>query len=184
MIRHAHAHTRRGLSTTQIVLICVGGVLVAGCVVSALLTALLLPALGKARFKAKGLKSRAQIQLVIQSRSLYQLSNEGSDVQPPTLQVLQDENYIDPALLDSPFGPVADGRGDYWFRVTAVTEEDVDDPGHFVLMYDRAMYAEGEEVAVGYLDHTDAIIPTYELDMLIMMDPNREADFDLPAPRN
>jgi len=188
------AHTRRGLTTLQIVLIVLGVlVLIGGCVIAGLI-ALLLPALTQARMQAQGLRSEFNITEVLMSAELDTMDTAlldiSDDAQAPAdavmttmcvidTQALIDGQLISPMALDSPFDD--DGVGDdYWtysqpFNMTAVHST-----GPMVVMYDKEMYASQRIVAVGFSDGSADVIPISQFEALLRNPTNAQTDFQLP----
>ncbi|MHC4218195.1 MAG: hypothetical protein ACYSU7_07020 [Planctomycetota bacterium] len=136
----------------------------------------MLPAVGKARENAKAMKSAAQVRELAVAMMIYAADND--DAAPPDLKALAD--YIDPRLLHSPFGPVSDGRGDFWMNTSLKRLSQSRFPDQQVAFYDRAMYEHSHELAVGFFDGHIQVMDTWEFETLIEEEANAGTDFDLP----
>ncbi|MHC4787463.1 MAG: hypothetical protein ACYTE6_16015, partial [Planctomycetota bacterium] len=136
----------------------------------------LLPSYAKAHEQARGLKSSTQLRQLAIAVMTY--AAEHDDALPPGFEALRP--YIHPGLLHSPWGPVTDGRGDYWMNTTVQRLSACRFPERQIVFYDRAMYEHTDEVAVGFYDGHVVIMSTWELDELIADEPNAGTDFDLP----
>ena len=53
-------------------------------------------------------------------------------------------------------------------------------PSRQIAFYDRAMYENAHEVAVGFYDGHVETMSTWEFDVKIAEEPNADTDFDLP----
>lgn len=148
---------RRGLSTTHIVLIVVGSLLLVSCLVLPLLLGIFLPAVATARDAAKTAKSMTQIKMIIQAVDQYQRDHSGQ--QPASVQALTDGGLAWSGINVSPFGPAADGRGDYWVDFTLGGERREKEASTLIVCVDRAMLAgDRPTVVVGYADgHAAAV---------------------------
>ncbi len=189
-------HTRRGLTTLQIVLIVLGVlVLIGGCMI-AVLIALLLPALTQARTTAQGLRSEFNITEVLISADLNamdeELMNISDDADAPTdaaltttmvvidTQALIDAQLITSMVLDSPFDD--DGVGDdYWTYSQPFDMTIQHATGPMIVMYDQEMYAAQQNVAVGFSDGSADVIPIAEFEALLRNPTNAKTDFQLPT---
>jgi prepilin-type processing-associated H-X9-DG protein len=147
--------------------------------VAALAGGILMPSLAKAQDNARAVKSAAQIRMLVVSMMAY--AAEHDDASPPSIDALRP--YIDRDRLTSPFGPVSDGRGDYWMNTDVERLAEIRFPDRRVAFYDRAMYEKGKHVTVGFFDGHVETMSTWELEMLIEEEPNAGTDFDLPDRR-
>lgn len=176
-------HIRRGMTTLQIVLIVLGvlAVIVVSC--AGLTIALVLPAIGKAREAALGIKSSAQLSQIETSREIYANDYRDSDEPQPqfTLDLLVAEEYITADLTASPRGPVADGGGDYWVNPILMPDDEHGSPGELrIASYDRAMYETSSEIAVCYYIEPCELVDVSEFQRLMDLPINAETDFNLP----
>ncbi|TVQ51339.1 MAG: hypothetical protein EA377_12795 [Phycisphaerales bacterium] len=187
-MRNGSSIVRRGLSTAQTITVVIVVVLVLlSCLGVALALGLLLPALTTARDAAMAVRSQSQLRMVEQS---IQLFHEGENRFPASVDELIAENYITPEILDSGFDWNDDGRGDYWILLDrsaylGLSNEDeaglrVDDPGSFVVSYDRSMYAGQRVVATCFLDRSCDVMEWQAFDGLLQAPINEGRDFDLP----
>lgn len=173
------------MTTGQIItLVIIIVVLVLGCAIAGLI-ALLVPALGKARTTAKGLKSQTQIREVLTSAIIYQA--EFGDEEEPVFAIPVDlllaGNYFGPDLLVSPFSSGMMMSQDYWVMPDAVDETSITDPSLFVVMYDQVMAQHENLVAVGFLDTGTNLMDYEAFESLLAAPPNDERDFSLPPRR-
>jgi prepilin-type processing-associated H-X9-DG protein len=143
---------------------------------AAVATGVLLPAIGQARQKAQIAKSSAQIRQLAIAMMTYAADND--DAAPPSLEALRP--YLGADLPTSPFGPVSDGRGDYWMNTTLQRLSHSKVPHQHVAFYDRAMYEHSHSVVVGFFDGHVKTMSAWELEALISDEPNAGTDFDLP----
>jgi hypothetical protein len=144
----------------------------------ALMTGILLPALGKARESAKQVKSAAQLRGISMAIMTYAADN--ADKLPASMDELIQKEFITADLLDSPVGPAADGGDDYWLNLSVKKLADVKNPTDKILGYDRAMYAKGDMVAVVFFDGHVQQVAVWQFQQLIQEEPNAGTDFDLP----
>ena len=96
-------------------------------------------------------------------------------------QQLLDDHYVTEELLASPFGPVPDGRGDYWAYPEPIEIEAIADPDRLVIIYDRAAYRAGPYVPVAFLDGHVEALSVADFERLIAQPPNGQVDYDQPA---
>jgi prepilin-type processing-associated H-X9-DG protein len=136
----------------------------------------ILPSFGQARQQARIAKSSAQVRQLVIAMMIHAAEND--DAVPPGFEALGP--YIDPGMLSSPFGPVSDGRGDYWMNTTVGRLSRCRFPDRQVALYDRAMYEHADKVVVGFFDGHVEILSTWELDALAADEPNAGTDLDLP----
>jgi hypothetical protein len=136
----------------------------------------LLPSIEQAREQARVTMSAAQVRQLLIAMMTY--AAEHDDAAPPGFDALRP--YMGPGLLNSPLGPVSDGRGDYWMNTTVRRLRDCRFPSKQIAFYDRAMYENTHEVAVGFYDGHVETMSTWELDLKIAEEPNADTDFDLP----
>ncbi len=187
-MRIGNSIVRRGLSTAQTITIVVVVVLaLLSCLGVALILGLFLPALGHARDTAMAIQSQSQLRTIDQA---IQVFHDRENRFPESLDELIDEAYITPEMLESRFDWSGDGRGDYWILLDrsafqGLSDEDdgdrrVDDPGRFVVSYDRAMYAEQRIVATCFLDRSCDLMEWQAFDELLRDPVNAGRDFDLP----
>jgi hypothetical protein len=139
---------------------------------------ILLPALGKARESAQQLKSATQVRALGQSAYIYANANDGKA--PDSVDVLVAEEFIDREMLESPFGPAYDGMGDIVLRSDLTDEQLLSHHAGLVVIVDRAMYLNGENVVnVGFADnHVESISP-WELDDILDQEINAGAREEL-----
>ena len=123
---------------------------VQGLVVPALAAGVLLPALDKAQERANSLKSATTVRSLTQGVIIYASNN--NDQFPDSIKALVDEGVISEDMLESPFGPAADGGEDYAIRLGMDYESAMFD-ARFVIAIDRAMVLSGEDhIPVGFAD--------------------------------
>ncbi len=154
------------------------GVAAAGGAVAA---GLMLPALEKAQHNAKSVKSAAQIRQLLMA--LHTFAAENNDRLPRDWHQLVDDGYIPDALLDSPLGPVWDGRGDYWLNTALETFGAIDAPDRTILVYDRAMAGQHANVVIGFADGHVETVHWRELEIRADEEVNRGFDLDMPERR-
>jgi hypothetical protein len=150
-----------------------------GIAAAALAAGVTLPAVGKARDQAQ--ISRSMVNLKQISTAIYTYGAEFDDAMPQTTEVLVKNGYIPRDLFDSPFGPMHDGGGDYFFNLAAVKRlSESRFPDRHVLGYDRALYqAQGRTVVVFYDGHIQQM-DSSEFQELIAEAPNAGVDFKVP----
>ena len=144
--------------------------------VAAMGAGILVPSLEKAREQARVTKSAAQVRQLSMAMMVYAAEND--DLAPPGWPAL--EPFLGPGMLNSSFGPVSDGRGDYWMNTSVRRLSDPRRPDEVIAFYDRAMYERTHEVAVGFFDGHVQVMSTWEFEMLLEEEPNLGTDFDLP----
>lgn len=147
-----------------------------GSQVSLLQMGVLLPALGKARQQARLLKSNTQVRAVVQSMIVYANGNE--DRLPASTQVLIDEGYLTPELLDSQFGDVGDGLPGLTIRTDLGGHHTTDlDWSTTILVIDRGalLYSRSGMAPVGFLDNHVEVLGPYEIEQLLDMPGNEGA---------
>ena len=101
------------------------------------------------------------------------------DAVPASLDALRP--YIEGDGLSSPFGPVSDGRGDYWINTKLRRLNASTIPDRQVAIYDRAMYESGVAVTVCFIDGHVEALDAWEFDALINEEPNAGTEFDRPG---
>ncbi|MHC4768195.1 MAG: hypothetical protein ACYTEI_05735, partial [Planctomycetota bacterium] len=143
---------------------------------AALAGGVLLPSIAEAREQARVTMSSAQIRQL--SIAMMTYAAEHDDAAPPSYAALKP--YLGPGLLISPYGPVSDDRGDYWMNTTVRRLSECRFPNRQIAFYDRAMYENAHEVAVGFYDGHVETMNTWEFDVKIAEEPNADTDFDLP----
>ncbi|MEM9167231.1 MAG: hypothetical protein AAGB48_09435 [Planctomycetota bacterium] len=117
----------------------------------------LLPALGQARASAQAIKGQTQVRAVVQAAIIWGQDNNGRG--PESIDLLIDNGYITPEMLDSPSGPAWDGGGDIVLR-TEFGEADLDSfRADLLVAMNRAEYVNGHDTtAMGFADgHTRAV---------------------------
>ncbi|MHC4992971.1 MAG: hypothetical protein ACYTGC_18510, partial [Planctomycetota bacterium] len=142
----------------------------------ALAGGVLLPSIAKAREQARVTMSSAQVRQLSMAMMTY--AAEHDDAAPDSFDALRP--YFHPALLNSPYGPVSDGRGDYWMNATVPRLSACRFPAKQIAFYDRAMYESAPKVAVGFYDGHVETMDTWALEALMAEEPNAGTDFDLP----
>jgi len=174
-------YARRGLTSTQTTWLIIGivaGALLLTCVgVVAIGAGIMLPALGKARQSAMGMKSASQLQQVEQA---YQIATSNSNVAIESPQDLIDNGYFTPQLIQSPFGPVGDGGNDYWITFDRPAPDEIDAPERYIVSYDRAMYAGQPNVAACVLDGACEPLEFQKFQSLLNDPVNADRAFNLP----
>jgi hypothetical protein len=147
-------------------------------VVGSMAAGVMLPALGKARESARSVKSSSQVRQIIMSAMVH--AAERQDRLPASLDAMIEAQYFTPDLLRSPFGPVPDGGRDYWMLATDKRLSEFVDPAQTIYCYDRAMYVQGGEVAVGFLDGHIELLEAWDFRQRIQQEPNAGVDFEIP----
>jgi hypothetical protein len=132
----------------------------------------LLPSIERAREQARVTMSSAQIRQLSIALVIY--TDEHNGTLPPNFEALKP--YLGPGLQNSPYGPVSDGGGDFWMNTTVRRL----DPDRHIAFYDRAMYENAGEVAVGFSDGHVETMSTWEFDALIAEEPHAGTDFEVP----
>jgi hypothetical protein len=129
---------------------------VQGLMVPALAAGVLLPALGKAQERANELMAATQVRSVAQAIIIY--SGDNDDQFPDSMEILIDQGIIFEDILESPFGPAADGGDDVVIRLGLDLEEHMFD-ARCVIAIDRAMVLNGSEfIPVAFADsHVEAV---------------------------
>ncbi len=152
-----------------------------GAPVAALVgTSIVIPSIGKAQEKARQQVSLSNIQQM--SVAMWSYAADHADAAPPNLEALA--AYMQPELgiLPSPFGPVLDGRGDYWMNTSHKLLSECRYPNLHLAFYDRAMYANfAEAVAVGFYDGHVQVLDLCDYLDLTKRYPNTGTGFDLPG---
>lgn len=59
--------------------------------------------------------------------------------------------------------------------------DEVDDPGSFIVSYDRAMYSHGRDIPVCMLDGACSVFLLTDFESLLADPVNEGRDFDLPV---
>jgi hypothetical protein len=136
----------------------------------------MMPAMAKARTNAKPAKSAAQVRQLTIAMMMYAADND--DFAPPSFEAL--EHYLGRGMLDSPYGPVSDHRGDYWMNTSVERVSTSRRPDRQIAFYDRAMYENMHEVVVGFYDGHVETMTAWDFEALIGEEPNAGVDFDLP----
>ena len=108
---------------------------------------LVLPAFERARENAQQVEAMAQMRQMIMAAHMH-----GADAGRLPEAIDQLAPYLDDAAMNSPFGPMWDGEGDYWLDLRGLRMDDITDPSRQIWTYDRAMFSEGDVVAVGFYD--------------------------------
>lgn len=140
---------------------------------TAMLTGIMVPALGKARESAKTTKSSVQLRAIAMAMMTY--ARENDDRMPESLDVLLERDFLTAEILRSPLGPAPDGD-DYWINTRAKNDSN----SRRVLGYDRAMYANGDNVAVAFFDGHVEILTPWEFEERLDDETNAGTDFNLP----
>lgn len=144
----------------------------AGLAVAAIGAAVLLPAVAKARMSAPMARSEAQLRQIHLAAETYR---QATGEYPADFDALQRENFIIPALKSSPFGPVANEAGDYWFDFSGFGG----DEWQRIIGYDRAAYAGERAVPVLFADGHVELLSIDEFLAAIDREPNLQVDFQL-----
>ena len=114
-----------------------------------MLSGVALPALGKARVNARGVKSASQLRQV--GAAVHMYAAESDNALPPDVDTLIEKGYITHELLGSPFD-TPDMQGDYFLNFSVKSMAEVMHPEKHILGYDRAMLAGTARTAVLYFD--------------------------------
>ena len=171
---------RRGLTTAQttwIIVAVIAGVLLLTCIGVGLATGIMLPAIGKARQNAMGMKSVAQLQQIEQAISI---AAADPNLTIDSTQNLIDNGLVTPQILSSPLGPVGDDKGDYWIAFDRPDPSEVSAPEKYIVAYDRAMYASEPMVAACLLNGTCETLKVNKFDSLLNDPANADREFNLP----
>lgn len=158
------ASAKKGMSPLVIVLVILGGVGLLGCLVIALLIAILLPALGAARQTARQVMDQTNLRQIGIGMAVYASDND--DAMPPHPALIYD--YIgDPAIFDSPINAntamidtaVPDilnepsyRLGDYVFITIDEPWDKIVDPGNTVYAYTAKVSDEQTTRSVLFVD--------------------------------
>jgi hypothetical protein len=137
----------------------------------------MLPSLSDARSSAREVKVASQLRQVAMAWHIYAADHEGAA--PPDLATLVREGMLEEGLLESPMGPAPEPP-DIWLDQSGRRMEDVERPDRTVLCYDRAMYAAGDTVAVGFYDGHVEILSRIDLVALLTEPQHEGIDFHLP----
>jgi hypothetical protein len=179
--RQSRCRHGKSSNTTLIIILVVIGALVLTCVgIGIVGFALVGPALAKAREQAMSIKSASQQRFI--AMALMQAEADG-DEPIMSLDEMVQRNLITADLLQSPFGPVGDGQGDYWFEFD---RPDMGELGRlempsYVVSYDRAMYINWRMVAYCTIDMACGHASSEEFEALLAHPINTGRDFNLPA---
>ena len=143
-------------------------------------TAILLPALNKARESAKQLIGATNVRALGQAIIVYSTNNAGK--LPPSYDVLVEEGLITPDLLISPLGSAWDGQGDIVMRTTIDPDLANSFRADVIVVMDRAMYVNGNAIVnVGFADNHVEALAKWQVDERLGMEINAGAreDFKL-----
>jgi hypothetical protein len=127
--------------------------------------------------RSEEMKSMSQVRNITMGMHIYAV--DSGDQTPNSIQQLLDEDFLDAEILVSPFGPVWDDDGDYLLR-GGLNLSRLQDPWRVVAVYDRAMYANHERVAVGYADSHVELLTINEFQQLLGIEANADYDWQLP----
>ncbi|MCK4871252.1 MAG: hypothetical protein KAS72_00860 [Phycisphaerales bacterium] len=126
--------------------------------------------------KAARTKSSSQARQLGMAYMMYFSDHEQA---PPSLAALMDDGYLDEQAMQSPFGSVSDGQGDYFLR-EGVALYDVQQPWACILAYDRAMYKNAGATVVCYVDGHTEVLSAEEFHAAISSGENADVDWNLP----
>lgn len=144
---------------------------------TAMWAGVLFPAVARARDEAQARRAAAHVEDLAAALKAYAADNRNA--MPRSMEALRP--YVEAHPLRSPFGPAADGRGDYWLNTTLRRLGESRSPSRHVAVYDRAMYGPGRHVAVGFFDGHVELLERWTFEELIAEAPNAGTDFDLPG---
>jgi hypothetical protein len=179
-----HRDTHRSGASKVLVISIIGAVVVVLllCVGSALVLrgigGPMVDALNESRIAASEMKSQVITKQVALARSIAHDEFEDRAI---TIAFLLEQNYISQELLQSSFGPVSDGRGDYWLHPSPPELGPDRSPARCVIAYDRAMYQNHASVSFASADGGGGLLERAQFDALLAEPENQGVDHDLPA---
>lgn len=135
-----------------------------------------MPAFAKARESAKQVKAATQLRQIHQAILLYHRAN---DRLPENVQVLYDEEYLVPNMLDSPLGSVGDGTPDMWINLQDPKFLDMDT--NRIIGYDRGGYLHSNAVSVLFADGHVEQVSVWDFDTMIMDEKYEGVEFQVPG---
>lgn len=127
---------------------------------------------------AKETAAHSNIMAITVATNTYCIAN--GEAMPPDLQTLVTAGLLQATALNSPFGPVSDGGSDCWLSSSRQDISTSTYPSIEILIYDRAMYADSDFVAVATYDCSSQIMAKGDFQELMSRLDNRGVDFDLP----
>ncbi|MHC4416725.1 MAG: hypothetical protein ACYS0G_15760 [Planctomycetota bacterium] len=177
-----HRVFRKGMSRLAVMILIVVAVaiLIVGFVGAVVFGAVVKPtlsAMSEAEIMAMETKSETQVTMIVQAVQFARGEAPAAEI---TFSYLLEEAFLIEDLLQSPFGPVSDGRGDFWLHPSPAAFGAVTDPSSYVVAYDRAMCENHSTVAVGYLDDSCRTVTVEEFKKQVNSPPNGNTDYDLP----
>jgi hypothetical protein len=143
-----------------------------------MLSGVTLPAIGKARQNARGVKSAAQLRQIGVAVQTYAAEFDGA--LPPSIDTLVERGYMSDDLLASPF-ETPDMLGDYFLNLSVKSLSDVKHPDKHMLGYDRAMLAETGRTAALFYDGHFELVEADDFKRAIEDPANAGVDFKLPG---
>lgn len=110
-----------------------------------------------------------------------QIWGQANEAPLTSIQQLIEGGMLKPGAEKSAAGPAPDGR-DYWIDFDAILKSDAEgDWAKRVVGIDRAMFAQGKEVAVLFLDGHIELMPITKLHTLLVSPVNQGVKPDLPS---
>lgn len=133
----------------------------------------MLPAIGKARMTAQQLKSSTQVRAMVQGMNVYAVASPGERA-PESIELMLEQGFLTPELLESPYGPAPDGGPSIAAMVGQGKTFTVNSTEIFAI--DRAMMFQGLGVTnVGFADEHVELLTYEQLERYLEMPVNRGA---------
>jgi prepilin-type processing-associated H-X9-DG protein len=139
-----------------------------------MLAGILAPALEEARESARVSADLLQVRTLQVACLTYVGENNGRF--PASLDDLVRAGFVEPDMLESPFGSPWDGGPDYFLRPDA----SMDLPPNAMTIYSRSSYSMAGSVNVGFLDGSVAVLTFDEFFQLLDQPANAEVEWQLP----
>lgn len=156
----------------------IGGV-TGAVAIGAMFAGLVTPSMTHAREQAVEMSSMSGLRNVAMSYVVYAADKQ--DALPTSADDLVAAGYLEAGMLESPFGPMNDGSAAIWLNPKGGKTSEISDPATYIIAYDRAMFANGEVVAVAFLDGHVEQISRDELRTQTQSDQHKGIDFKLPG---
>ncbi|MCW5754369.1 MAG: hypothetical protein KIT24_06675 [Phycisphaeraceae bacterium] len=113
-------------------------------------------------------------------QAVLEYGMKNSNKSPASLHELVQSGKLTADDLQSPCGPVADGKQDYWVRLD---DQIFGMDSTLMMAYDRAAYARGGPISVLFCDAHVERLPMQQFDAMLKNPKNSGKDFQLPPPQ-
>lgn len=144
-----------------------------GAVAAAALAAgVAMPSMTRARAAAGDMQDMSALRNISMGYAVY--ANDKNDALPTSADDLIKGNYLTPDMLHPA------GGADFWLNPHGGRISAIADPSHYIIAYDRTMYAGGKHVAVAFLDGHVEMLGLNAFRDLTQSDAHKGIDFNLP----